>query len=145
MTENGKRPIQILIDEKLDFGMFLVVVLRHEKWTTFGDFHLRFVRRVPVLTKQCTTRDGPVLGTWTINAAKPKNSGTSSMKELESATADSTESEENGYVGPLSSQPEIPEQHGDTTDEEDFRAIGAAGLREKYGGNFPPNKFPSTE
>ena len=175
MTENGNRPIRILIDEKQDFGMFLVVVLRHEKWTTSGKFHLRFVRRVPVSAEQCTARmDEPVAGTSAEHVATPSDSGTRSIEERESATANAKDTEENverrianwiasnskvvppelvpliafkdGHIVPLPSQPENSEE-GDTTDEEDHRAIGAAALREKSGGGgiIPPNWFPPTE
>ena len=176
MTENGKRPIRIVIDEKQDFAMFLVVALRHEKWTTSGKFHLRFVRRVPVSAEQCTAHmDEPVVGTFAGHVATPSDSGTSSIEERESATADSKDTEEHtermiadwlasssnvvppqlvprivfkkdGSIVPLARQPENSED-GDTTDEEDHRAIGAAALREreKGGGIIPPNMFPSKE
>ena len=173
MAENGNRPIRILIDEKQEFGMFLVVVLRHEKWTTSGDFHLRFVRRVPISTKKCTARmDEPVAG----HVATPSDSGTNSIEERESATANSKYTQEqverwtadwnagrsktvppgmlhriffrkNGRVVPLPSQRKTPEE-GDTTEEEDHRAIGAAALREREGGRGGFNLikiFPSTE
>ena len=171
MTENGKRLIRIMIDEKHEFGMFLVVVLRHEKWTTSGDFHLRFVRRVPISAKKCTARMDEAGHITT-----PSDSGTSSIEEPESATAASTDTKErvgprlgtwtvntstvvppqmlpyvffrkDGSVVPLARQPESSEEHGDTTDEEDIRAIGVAALRERGKGNgtFPPNMFPSTE
>ena len=106
----------------------------------------------------------------------PPDSGTSSIEGPESATAASTDTKEHvgprlgtwtvntrtvvppqmlpyvffrkdGSVVPLARQPESSEEHGDTTDEEDIRAIGAAALRErgKGDGTFPPNMFPSTE
>ena len=94
MTENGNRPIRILIDDKQEFGMFLVIVLRHEKWTTSGEFYLRFVRRVPISAKKCTARMDEAG-----HVATHSDSGTSSIEEPESATADSTDTkEQSGYV-----------------------------------------------
>ena len=101
VTENGNRPIRILIDRTQEFAMFLVIVLRHEKWTTSGIFHLRFVRRVPVLAKKCTAHmDNP------------------RVKEMEDM---------------------------DTTDEEDWRAMGAAALRGRAGSIIPPHWRQPTE
>ena len=52
VVENGHLPTRILIDEEQDFAMFLVVVSRHERWTTSGEFYLRFLRRVPIVWNQ---------------------------------------------------------------------------------------------
>ena len=64
MTENGKRPIRILIELEQHFSMFLVLVLPDEQWKTSGDFYLRFLRRIPVTTKRSTFAyiDGPLAG-----------------------------------------------------------------------------------
>ena len=61
VTENGKLPIQILVDRDQEFSMFVVAIVRHEEWITSGNFHLRFLRRVPVSDKRCATliRDFP--------------------------------------------------------------------------------------
>ena len=168
ITENENRPIRILIDETQGFAIFLVVVLRHEKWTTSGLFHLRFVRRVPISAKKCTARmDEPVVtssGSGTSSGEKPMSVADDSRDieedgelasapkggKLASATKDLRDieewmeqtaaalNEENGATGdtdqvaftndshmvPLSRQPE-DSKDGDTTDEEDWRAIGA--------------------
>ena len=44
VTENESLPVRILIDREQDFSMLLVVVLRHEEWTTSGKFYLRPLR-----------------------------------------------------------------------------------------------------
>lgn len=85
MTEDKKLPIRILIDREQDFSMFLVVVLRHEKWKTSGDFYLRFLRRVAVFDKPCLTRiEGPFAGP----VLSPSDTGMSSNEEPQLSTAD---------------------------------------------------------
>ena len=156
MTENENRPIRISIDEQQGFGMFLMVVLHHEKWTTFGDFHLRFLRRVPVSDKQCTAR----------TFATASNSGTNSIQDNGSSTdnamADRVVKRQRvadwivntsaslpsqtpprlPYYDaddiPLVSQAKASEADDDTTEDEDHRGIGAASLRKIWDGTILP-------
>ena len=201
VTENGNRPIRILIDREQEFAMVLVVVLRHEKWTTSGKFNLRFVRRVPISAKRCTARlDGPVAENSVRHVVTSSSSDTTSGEELASAADDSRGIEEGGELAsatddsrdieeggelasathsstaveegrelasdnddsmdveeggelaftnnnsmvPLSRYPELSED-GDTTDEEDWRAMGAAALREGAGSIIPPHWRQPTE
>ena len=89
VTENGKLPVRILIDQEQDSIMFLVAVQRHEEWTTSGGFHLRFLRRVPVSDGRCTARlpNG-------VPVEPPSDSSTSGVEEPGSTTADTMSFEE---------------------------------------------------
>ena len=87
VIENENLPTRILIDRKQDFAMFLVSVLRHEKWTTSGEFYLRFLRRVPVLDQPCIIR---VEGWVTGSESGPSNAGVDSAEEPWSSTSEET-------------------------------------------------------
>lgn len=170
MTENGNLPIRILIDREQDFHMFLVVVLPHEKWTTSGDFYLRFLRRVAVSDKPCTARtEGPFAGP----VLSPSDTGMSSTEEPGSSTADETDVQsgeeqvlphrakststsssaqtpsdvllEGAYIVPLASPTSTSGTDEDLTDEEDHRGIGAAALRARWRGIIAPGVLPDPE
>ena len=93
MSENGNRPVQTLIDSSNEFALYLVIVLRHERWTTSGTFSLRFLRRVPVLAKRCTVRmDTPLAETY-IEEPKPASADlTDNEEQVKQETADRIES-----------------------------------------------------
>lgn len=168
MTEDGKLPVQILIDEDQDFSMFLVATLRHEQWTTSGDFYLRFLRRIPVSDKRCTAR---MEGGCARSVRSPSDSGTSSTEELESSTTDAVsvkdEDEEkkatdratgtstslsaqtpshmffkDAYLVPLAGRTGNSEDNEELTDEEDHQGSGAAALKGTGGGIIPPGIIP---
>ena len=140
VAENGNRAVRISISREQDFGMYLVVVLRHEEWTTTGNFHLRFLRRVPVPDKGCTARpEGPFAGP----VASPSDSDLGNAKAPESSTTNAAStitgeqrlanwvasispsrvppqtpsrgSSEDAFVAPLDRQPWTPEYVGETT------------------------------
>ena len=170
MIENEKPPTQILVNRDQRFGMFLVAVLRHEQWTTSGDFHLRFVRRVPVLDKPCAApMGGPSTGSASLlsnpsssSTEEPESSGAESAKDereeqkgVDQKTSTSTNSDnhenltdeektKNGYnhTTGTSTNSDIDE---DLTEEEDYHSIGAAALRGVGGGLIPPGMFPPTQ
>ena len=163
VIEGGNLPVQILIGRDQDFAMFLVTVQRQEQWSTSGEFHLRFLRRVPVLDKRCTVRlEGPFAGP----VPSPSVSGRSSTEELGLSSSDERNVEEEEeeheaadrvrgtgasppvqtaptfvkdvHVVPLTGQAEENEYETDLTDEEDHHGTGAAALRRTGGGIIPP-------
>lgn len=162
VTENGNIPVHILIDREHEFGMFLVVTQRQEQWKTSGKFCLRFVRRTPVLDKRCTARmaNGPV--------PSPSGSSLDSTEERPVSADEGDEEQEvvdrvtgassslaaqtpshtlfeDAYSVPLAARTESFESNGETTDEEDHQAIGAAALRGTGGGIVPPGMSPHTQ
>ena len=112
MIENEKFPTQILINRDQRFAMFLVAVLSHEQWTTSGDFHLRFVRRVPVLDKPCAA---PMGGPSTGSASLLSFPGSSSTEGPESSGAESARDEREEQTTSTSTN---SDNHADLTDEE---------------------------
>lgn len=168
VTENGNIPVQILIDREHEFGMFLVITQRQEQWKTSGKFHLRFVRRTPLMDKRCTARmaNGPVpcpSGSSTDSTEEPGPSidrlvsADEGDKEQEvvdrvtganSSLAAQTPSHtlfEDAYSVPLGSGTESSESNEESTDEEDHQAIGAVALRGIGGVIIPPGMFPHTQ
>lgn len=169
-TENGNLPVQILIDRKHDFGMFLVAIQRHEQWTTFGKFYLRFLRRVPVSDKKCTARvEGPLAGSSPSLTGSDKGSTKepgSLMHRPASAVDESEEQKiadrvagasaslpaptpssalfKDAYYIPLARKTGSSES-SESTDEEDHAEIGAAALKGTGGGIIPPGMFPPSE
>ena len=165
VTENGNIPVQILIDLDNEFGMFLVVTQRQEQWKTTGKFCLRFVRRTPVVDERCTARmaNGPV------PSPSGSSSGSAEERPISADEGDEGDGEqevvdrvtgansslaaqtpshtlfEDGYSVPLAGQTENSESNGQTTDEEDHQAIGAAALRGTGDGIVPPGIFPHTQ
>ena len=117
VIENEKSPTQILINRDQRFAMFLVTVLSHEQWTTSGDFHLRFVRRVPVLDKPCAA---PMGGPSTGSASLLSFPGSSSTEGPESSGAESArdEREEQNGDDQTTSTSTNSDNHADLTDEE---------------------------
>ncbi|KAF6230491.1 hypothetical protein HO133_004835 [Letharia lupina] len=169
VVEDGKLPVQILIDRDQDFGQFLVAIQRHEEWKTSGDFHLRFLRRVPILDKRCTAyiKDGPFAGP----VPSLSDSGTSITEAPGSSTADAITVEDkeeeqkaadratgtrksfpgptssdlsfkDAYIVPLAGPTGTSEKTEESTDEEDHLGIGAAALKGTGGGIIPPGMFP---
>lgn len=63
--------------------MYLMTNLRQDQWTTSGTFHLRFVRRVPVLDKPCATH---LEGTSGGSASLLSDPGSSSPGEAEASS-----------------------------------------------------------
>ena len=96
VTESGNRPVRILIDGKQDFGMFLVVVLRHETWTTSGEFYLRFLRRFAVSDKPCTAR---IEGPFAVPVESLSDTGTSSTEERRSSSMDAMDADDEKEEG----------------------------------------------
>ncbi len=166
VTENGNLPVQILIDEEQDFSMFLVATLRHEEWTTSRNFHLRFLRRVPVSDKRCTIRiDVNFTGSVQSSSEDPGTSspeepgssasgiisvqdGKNEKKEADQATGTNTphsaqtSSHTDAYLVPLAGRTGSPKQNEDLTDEEEHSGRTAAGLKGTGGGIIPPGMFP---
>ena len=62
--------------------MYLMTTHRQEQWTTSGNFHLRFVRRCPVLDKPCAI---PKEGTSGGSASLLSDEGSSSPGEPEAS------------------------------------------------------------
>ena len=172
VIENENLPTRILIGRDQDFAMFLVSVLRHEKWTTSGEFYLRFLRRVPVMGQPCFT----CIEGW-VEGSDPAslNADADSSEEPQSSTSDETgvdDSEEeqeatdsttddstsppaqipshiiarDAYPTPSEtseSQDELTDElTDDTTDEEDRRTIGAAALRGVGASLIAPDNIP---
>lgn len=168
MTENGNLPVQILIDEKQDFSIFLVATLRHEEWKTSGNFHLRFLRRIPVSDKRCTIRieedfAGSVRSSSDPDTSSTEEPGSSASgiisfqdekkekKEADQATGTSTPHSAqtsshilyaDSYLVPLAGRTGSSEQNEDLTDEEDHSGRSAAGLKGTGVGIIPPGMFP---
>lgn len=96
--------------------MFLVAILHHEQWTTSGDFHLRFVRRVPVLDKPCAA---PMGGPSTGSAELLSNPSSSTPGESESYSTESPkdESEEQKGDDQTTSTSTNSDNHADLTAE----------------------------
>lgn len=162
LVDDNCLPVQILIRGDQDFGMYLATTTREEHWTTSGSFHLRFVRRVPVLDKPCAT---PLEGTSggsvsTISDAESSSSGEPepSTNGAESANyQDGVRIDDQDEVQIADNQTEGVSSHSDdskenwdpewdsendfTTEEEDNGGIGAAALRGVGGGMDPPGMF----